>query len=206
MRFLSTTTGRIVLFVCLLALLRLAFLPASVPHLPPATGAFGGFLTVPAHGYQSCPVSARFDEQTVPTICVFMLPQGQPPSEIRLMVWDPADLPKWRSGQQPRPVYDSKTLDTRQIAIPLSPSKSRGAGGGEHLYYVVLQNEEAVSKTFLATIWVDQVPRGMLFYQQAVWMLRFLLFILGVMILVASRKRTPRAADDVYAVPPSMSR
>jgi hypothetical protein len=202
MTFLSTTTGRIVLIVCFLWLLRLAFLPVGVIHSPPADGTVqGGLITVPAHGYVSNPVAVREQKYSVPMICVLMQSPLGPAPEIHVRIFDHMDLPGWAHGEWSGAIYDAKMPGARQIAIPVRPS--RGGTSPDRFYYVVLGNEGAIDKTFLAAVWLDQVPQGMLFYQQGIWLLRFLLFLVGILMIVASRKPAPRTAGEIYAVPPA---
>jgi hypothetical protein len=205
MSFLSTTTGRLFLLVAFLALLRLAFLPVGVVHSPPADGSVkSGLITVPPHSGIFYPISVRFQKETVPTICVLMLSPLQTPSEIRLLIFDRPDTAKWLHGDWSGAQYDSKTSNARQLAIPLQPKKD--APTTENYYYVVFANEDTGDKTFLAGAWLDQVPRGMLLYQQAIWLYRFLLFVVAVVIIAAFRKGAPKVAGDVYALPPSPTR
>ena len=94
-------------------------------------------------------------------------------------------------------------VNAESVISSLLGAPSKDGMSPDRFYYVVLGNEGGTDKTFLAAVWLDQVPQGMLFYQQGIWLLRFLLFIVGILMIFASRKRTQRAAGELYAVPPA---
>lgn len=200
MGLLRTTTGKLLLFVAILALLRFAVLPiggASSPWDP----VFSGLMTVPASGSYIQPVPVRFLAETVPTIHVMMMSPVGAPSPIRLRVFETMD-PQASAKGQGSAVFDTKTITARRVAIRLSPPRA-----GEKTYYVMFSTPKgAPEKTFFATIWLDQVPKAMILYEEAQWLFRFVLVVLVVLLLIALRPRRERPQGVFYSVPPAQPR